>query len=270
MDKPITRKEMYYSNLLGNQDITIPEPITREEFYLAELCKQGMGDGGITEEDADAKYALKEDTVITGSFSQNRKAGTTVGENSHAEGYDTTASSAYSHAEGYLTTASSYYSHAEGYNTKASASGSHAEGGQTTSSSYYSHAEGYKTTASAYCSHAEGQQTKALGDASHAEGVSTIASRMSQHVEGEFNIEDTEGENISAKGKYIHIAGNGTSSKASNAHTLDWEGNAEFAGDVTANGCGGSAPISLVELNNRLKALEDKVGSIVDGNEVAY
>ena len=45
-----------------------------------------------------------------------------------------------------------------------------------------------------------------------------------QHVQGKYNIEDT----ISA-----HIVGNGTEYNArSNAHTLDWSGNAWFAGDV--------------------------------------
>lgn len=39
--------------------------------------------------------------IGTGSFSMNRKAGTTVGNYSHAEGYNTTASSIYSHAEGH-------------------------------------------------------------------------------------------------------------------------------------------------------------------------
>ena len=55
--------------------------------------------------------------VGTGSFSMGRKAGSIVGNNSHAEGYNTTASAKYSHAEGYVTTASGYYSHAEGVST---------------------------------------------------------------------------------------------------------------------------------------------------------
>lgn len=57
-----------------------------------------------------------------------RKAGTTVGSYSTAEGYNTTASGNYSHAEGLQTTASGIYSHAEGFNTKSSNSSSHACG----------------------------------------------------------------------------------------------------------------------------------------------
>jgi hypothetical protein len=38
-------------------------------------------------------------------------------------------------------------------------------------------------------------------------------------------------------GEYAHIVGNGDSeNNRSNAHTLDWSGNAWFAGSVTANG----------------------------------
>lgn len=43
----------------------------------------------------------------------------------------------------------------------------------------------------------------------------------------------------SNRGKYAHIIGNGTSdTKRSNAHTVDWEGNAWYAGDVYVGGTG--------------------------------
>lgn len=70
----------------------------------------------------------------------------------------------------------------------------------------------------------------ASGDCSHAEGYYTIASSDAQHVQGIYNIEDTEN-------KYTHIVGNGKFEKArSNAHTLDWEGNAWYKGDVYVGG----------------------------------
>ena len=128
----------------------------------------------------------------TGSFSMNRKAGTVIGTNSHAEGIDTTASGDYSHAEGYNTKASGYYSHAEGIGT--------------TASGYYSHAEGYYTTANGNDS----------------------------HVQGKCNIADTSN-------KYADIIGNGTSNTArSNAATVDWNGNAWFAGDVYVGSTSGT------------------------------
>ena len=102
-------------------------------------------------------------------------------------------------------------------------------------------AEGYDTTSSGYCSHAEGYDTTADGDCSHAEGQGTNANYDSQHVQGKYNIEDTES-------KYAHIVGNGTSKrKRSNAHTLDWEGNAWYAGDV----CNGNG-VSLDGLNTNM------------------
>lgn len=75
-------------------------------------------------------------------------------------------------------------------------------------------------------SHAEGYHTMARGNYSHAEGYGTMARGSYQHVQGKYNIDDTES-------KYVHIVGNGTSSiKRSNAHTLDWKGNAWYQGTV--------------------------------------
>lgn len=87
------------------------------------------------------------------------------------------------------------------------------------------------------CSFAEGYNTTASGDYSHAEGYYSIAQGQSQHVQGEYNILDID---ESSRGKYAHIVGNGTDSIRSNAHTLDWEGNAWFAGDVYTNSTSGT------------------------------
>ena len=117
-------------------------------------------------------------------------------------------------------------SHSEGYYTTASGAFSHAEGFHTTASNQRSHAEGSGTIASGNSSHAEGRNTIASGGASHAEGSGTIAGSGHQHVQGRYNIED-------AADVYAHIVGNGSQDARSNAHTLDWDGNAWFAGDVT-------------------------------------
>ena len=186
--------------------------------------------------------------VGTGSFSMNRKAHTVIGINSHAEGSSTTASGRSSHAEGNSTTASGDYSHAEGFSTTANVVSSHAEGSSTTASGGSSHAEGNRTTASGGSSHAEGVQTTASGQSSHAEGGKTTASGTGSHAEGL---------NTTAKGKYSHvqgkyniedsssiyadIIGNGTSDTAhSNAVTVDWSGNAWFAGDVYTGSTSGT------------------------------
>lgn len=162
--------------------------------------------------------------VGAGSFSMGRKSGSVIGTNSHAEGFNTTASGERSHAEGSSTIASSNSSHAEGASTTASGSYSHAEGSGTTASGSDSHAEGFRTTASSSDSHAEGISTTASGVSSHAEGWGTTASSDYQHAQGKFNVPDSQH-------KYAHIVGNGTSiSVRSNAHTLDWNGVPWFKG----------------------------------------
>ena len=120
----------------------------------------------------------------TGSFSLNRKANTTIGDNSFAEGDSTTASGYASHAEGEMTTASGHDSHAEGSETTASGDNSHAEGSNTTASKNSSHAEGNNTTASGDYSHAEGKGTTASASYAHSEGVNTSAIGQGSHAEG--------------------------------------------------------------------------------------
>lgn len=140
-----------------------------------------------------------------------------IGNGSHAEGGNTKAIGDYSHAEGYASTSNGLHSHSEGYN-------SHSTGD-------HSHSEGHSSYSRGENSHAEGGDTEAIGFNSHAEGYNTIARGECQHVQGKYNIEDTEN-------KYAHIVGNGDSTARSNAHTLDWDGNAWFAGDVFVGGTG--------------------------------
>lgn len=168
------------------------------------------------------------DNIGKYSFSNGNRV-TASGDYSHAEGERTMASGEASHAEGNYSTASSNFSHAEGNWSTASGFSSHVEGSETTASGDYSHAEGNETTASGESSHAEGNRTKASGVYSHAEGYNTISSSENQHVQGKYNIEDTEG-------KYAHIVGNGDTNNRSNAHTLDWNGNAWYAGKLTQEG----------------------------------
>lgn len=128
-------------------------------------------------------------------------------------------------------TAYGYCSHVEGNNTVAVEHSAHAEGSWTSAMGASSHVEGLHTLAIGAQSHAEGFSTSAKGDYSHAEGQYTISNGRSQHVQGEYNIPDTQGSKTT-RGKYAHIVGNGTSASASNAHTLDWDGNAWYAGSV--------------------------------------
>lgn len=76
-----------------------------------------------------------------------------------------------------------------------------------------------------------GENTTASGYGSHAEGYGTEASVDHQHVQGKNNIVDTTS---------AHIVGNGSPSKKSNAHTIDWSGNAWFAGDIYTGSTSGT------------------------------
>lgn len=170
----------------------------------------------------------------TGSFSLNRKANSEIGSRSFAVGNSSIASGMASHAEGVYTEATGTASHAEGDHTIASGNNSHAEGMSTKATGMNSHAEGMYTEANNAYSHAEGDHTMASGDSSHTEGAYTIASSKCQHVQGKYNVED-------ASNTYAHIVGNGAGTgDRSNAHTLDWDGNAWFAGDVYVGSTSGT------------------------------
>jgi hypothetical protein len=185
----------------------------------------------------DIKY-LSNGNILNGSSSGSVRTistNTEIGDYSFAEGDRTTASGRASHAEGYGSSATGGSSHAEGSYTVAEGYGSHAEGDGTTASGHSSHAEGHETVASGSQAHAEGHYTTASGNYSHAEGYYTTASSKYQHVQGKYNIDDAEE-------KYAHIVGNGEYNASgnilSNAHTLDWNGNAWFSGDIKVGGTG--------------------------------
>ena len=75
----------------------------------------------------------------------------------------------------------------------------------------------------------------ATGQVSHVEGIGNVAMQEAQHVQGKYNILNDSGE------QYSHIVGNGTASdNRSNAHTLDWSGNAWYSGDVYVGSTSGT------------------------------
>ena len=186
--------------------------------------------------------------------------------NAGAAVYDLSASGDYSHAEGRNIIASGDYSHAEGWNTTASGRVSHTEGESTTASGYSSHAEGYRTKANGNSSHAEGLCTIAEGACSHAEGYYTIAEGEDSHVQGKFNIGGGD--------TLAHIIGNGANiGSRSNAHTIDWDGNAWFAGDVYVGSTSGvnkdEGSRKLVTADEMNAAIEDGIASNAQTDEEA-
>jgi hypothetical protein len=138
---------------------------------------------------------------------------------------------------------------------RASGMYSHAEGFVTESSGACSHSEGEVTVAKGDASHAEGRDTIANGNRSHAEGDGTVAYGDEQHAQGRYNIKDVEM-------NYAHIVGNGiTNSSRSNAHTLDWGGNAWFAGKVKVGGTSYDDP-DAIELGNNGISVDETVQTV--------
>lgn len=202
-----------------------------------------------------SSFMTKADPTGTGSFSLNRKANTTVGVNSVAEGINCEASGAYSHAEGGITRASDSGAHAEGDNTVASAFCAHAEGNNSQATAYDAHAEGYSTEARGFCSHTEGWKSKATEQHSHAEGCFTLARSESQHVQGKYNVEDSNG-------VYADIVGNGMAANdRKNIEATTWTGDKRLKGTVYV-GCNDDST-GGTDLNT---AKADKVANATAGN----
>lgn len=149
--------------------------------------------------------------------------------------------SSYAHAEGAENGISnSNYAHAEGdFNHISSSACSHAEGESShIMNSKWAHAGGYGSyiMTNADCGFAHGYGARVTGGVAAAFGSQTLAAGRNQLVAGKGNIEDSED-------KYALIIGNGTedprgqtSFKASNALTLDWEGNLWVSGDINFSG----------------------------------
>lgn len=110
----------------------------------------------------------------------------------------------------------------------ASGAGAVAIGDGSKSTNYYSFSTG-QSTASGIDSFASGYEAAAKGDYSCAQGENTIASGKNQHAFGKYNVEDAEN-------KYVEIVGGGNASVRKNIRTLDWNGNAFYAGTMTAEG----------------------------------
>ena len=160
--------------------------------------------------------------------------------------------------------ASGKFSHAEGTDTLTTGIGSHAEGFGTASYAKGSHAEGEMSKSTARCSHSEGYNTYSDSLASHSEGLLTVARSDGQHVQGRANILDTSN-------RYAHIIGNGivkydenTDSYSiesnSNAHTVDWDGNAWYAGNIFLGGNSQDSARRLPMIYSGDSAPNDSVG----------
>ena len=217
--------------------------VVTERSYVAMDSRYMPGGGGLNLMNGSASGSLI--GTRAGSESDSYSIGSSAmaigyqskapGDNALAFGSQAVAEGDYSFAFGDGAKTTNLGAFALGVRTEASGLYAFAEGESNNAAGENSHAEGAYSTASGNTSHAEGLQTIASASRSHAEGSYTIAASENQHVQGRYNIED-------ADGKYTHIVGNGHYYSAnketvrSNAHTLDWDGNAWFAGNIYVGG----------------------------------
>ena len=213
-------------------------------------------------------------TTASGWYSHAEGDGTTASENySHSEGNETKASGMCAHAEGDETTASGRASHAEGDGTTASGSASHAGGRYNIAdSSEYSYEF---TTTTLHVNKSATDYSFGTDITIDLESgkcllhdkkpLTPIAGIKDCYIQAEdeevayWVLSSEQSPNVSSNinfnvvsvnvGKfyqpvYMHYAtiiGNGTSDYTrSNAYTLDWDGNAWFAGDVYVGSTSGT------------------------------
>ena len=188
-------------------------------------------------------------SIIVGAF------GTSSGSQSVAIGNSTMSSGYGSTAIGYSSKSTEDYSTALGNGAKAQGIGSTAIGYSTSSDEIIS---------SGTNSVAIGTGAKASNSNSIAFGYNVNSGVENQTALGKYNIAQTSADET----KYGLIFGNGTADARANAFTLDWTGNATFAGTVTS--ASGADYAEYFEWKDGNKDSEDRVGYIVtlDGDKI--
>lgn len=198
------------------------------------------------------------DPVGSGTFSFGRENNSTIGQRSIVLGSNATAAgkdsvvlgrkgkaiSDYATSIGYSNTVSGQNGVAIGVNSTVSAGNGVSIGGGNTVNNWNGIAIGSSVTSSGSNAVAMGHGTKADGWISFASGYSTEATGGAQTVLGSCNIPDDAPTEETLKSENLVIVGNGDPDAEtptnSNAHTLDWDGNAWFAGDVFVGSASGT------------------------------
>lgn len=263
----------YYSKLDFNY---IPDNV-----YHSENAPVKFGDGANSTVQGDGTTATGNNAHAEGRGSAASES------NAHAEGMYTVASGYGAHAEGDNTQAGGEGSHAEGYGSNASGNYTHTEGDHTVANRRGMHAEGkynlYDSAkyvdvvglgnrytwsdmyaASEYTFDADtGYYTLVNAEPKSEVVIGLYYASSKMYTSGTINqlekpISLISGNNYKtekhlgtlgtdAQGKYVHVVGNGVSSARSNAHTLDWDGNGWFAGDVFVGGASQDEGVKLLK-----------------------
>lgn len=253
----------YSSEAQGKETIAIGDNSHSEGYKTEATGDVSHSEGGDTIAIGGRSHAEGTFTKAIGDVSHSE------GENSRAYGYAshtegcntiTTEKAIYGHAEGCLTKVDAIHAHSEGYQTEVYGDVTHSEGCNTKAIGAYSHVEGYGCSTGLI----QNGQPTALGRCSHAEGRGCVSYGNDAHVQGRYNKYET------IIGTYAHIIGNGSGSSTdlrSNAHTLDWQGNAWYQGSVTSNGADYAEFFEWLDGNTYN---EDRIGLLVtlDGDKI--
>lgn len=249
--------------------------------YYVKLDFNYIPDNVYHSENAPVKFGAGKNSTVQGDET------TADGWNAHAEGDHSAATGSGAHAEGSYTKADGSCSHAEGRNTKATGDYSHAEGESTVANRRGMHAEGtynlYDSAkyvdvvtrsqesiwnnmyaASEYTFdadtgyytlvNAEPKNEVVIGlyyasSYQYKNGIIDILRKPISLISGNNYKTEEHKSNLAAnlQGKYVHVVGNGDRSARSNAHTLDWDGNGWFAGDVFVGGASQDEGVKLLK-----------------------
>lgn len=248
------------STVQGNETTAEGWNAHAEGNYSAATGHEAHAEGSYTKADGSGSHAEGRTTKATGDYS-------------HAEGSHTKADGDHSHAEGNSTEASGYASHAEGYYTVSNRRGMHAEGKYNLyDNAKYIDAVSSSIEFSWRNMHAASEYTF---DADTGYYTLVNAEPKSEAVIGLYYASSVQYENgtidelekpislidsnryktekhqrklaSNFQGKYVHVVGNGDSLARSNAHTLDWDGNGWFAGDVFVGGASQDEGVKLLK-----------------------
>lgn len=237
-----------------------------------------------------------------GNFSHAENSSKALGAYAHSEGSQTVATGSFSHAEGWLSEAFAETSHAEGYGTYAAKRGSHVQGAYNEIDTY----KGKPFYMPASLGLGANKTFNSNDIAYVLEGVelNSFTGEFTTDSIRETLVKDLQAEDMFALsntnitqyywlmsiessdenqftgycvtmtgvpydnlGKYVHIVGNGASAHSrSNAHTLDWDGNAWFAGDVYV---GSTSGVNMDEGSKKLATEEDTQLKFAEAKEYA-
>ena len=220
-----------------------------------------------------------------------------IGNSSHAEGLGTEATSNESHAEGWYTVANTPFLHVQGafnipeenptlFGWIRSNLGNQTYDGEKIVYIYNQRPSLNKTTGIITAGETTEKTIKELkvGDyfsfTNNANSIIDSYLHASEFIESEVNSETnntsytwifysyTDSPRNTQPGKYLHIVGNGTySDRLSNAHTLEANGTAWFAGDVYV---GSTSGVNKDEGSKKLATEEQIVGKKTEGTVVTF